>query len=254
MADPLIPPDPWQRLRRLTPARIALGRAGASLSTGAVLGFALDHALARDAVHAPFDSTSLAAKLAPLHSPVLELASAASARATYLQRPDLGRRLAPESAALLSESATAAPPCDLVIVISDGLSALAVERQAPAVVAALLPTLKAAGVRLGPLCVVRLGRVAIQDEIGELLGSSQSLILLGERPGLGTPDSLGAYLTYAPRRGRTDAERNCVSNIHAAGLPPTQAASRIAALLLESRRLRLSGVQLKERGDPPRLL
>ena len=266
-----VAPDPWLHLRRHTAARIALGRAGASLPTREILRFAHDHALARDAVHAPFDAATLAATLRPLHEPVLLLASAAPDRTTYLQRPDLGRRLSPASAAQLStlntqpsalnsQLSTLNPPsstlnfhpaCDLVIIVSDGLSALAAERQAPPLLAALLPRLRDAGFTLGPLCVVAGGRVALQDEIGGILQARLSLMLLGERPGLGTPDSLGAYFTFAPRPGRTDAERNCVSNIRPDGLAPEPAAVTLAALLCASRHRQLSGLGLKEASPPP---
>ncbi len=241
------PPDAWTALRRLTPARLALGRSGGSLPTPAVLAFAHDHALARDAVHAPFDAGALAEKIGRLAGPVTILASAAPDRATYLQRPDLGRRLSAESIAQLSIFHPP-PPRDLVVVISDGLSALAAERQAPPLLAALLPRLQAAGFARPVVLVVRHGRVALQDEIGALLGARQSLMLLGERPGLGTPDSLGAYLTYAPRPGRTDAERNCVSNIHGAGLSADAAAAQVAALLIASRAHQASGIAL---ASPP---
>ena len=245
--EPILP-DPWSALRRFTPARIALGRSGGSLPTRELLAFAHDHALARDAVQAPFDAVALATVLAALHDPVLTLASAAPDRAAYLQRPDLGRRLSAGSIAQLSALAPA--PCDLVLLVSDGLSALAAQRQAPLLLAALLPQLRAAGFTLGPLCVVRHARVALQDEAGAILQARQSLLLLGERPGLGTPDSLGAYLTYAPRLGRTDAERNCVSNIRPDGLSPAAAARTITALLVASRQLQLSGTRLKEDNRP----
>jgi len=234
------------KLRRFTAARIALGRTGGSLLTPAVLGFAHDHALARDAVHAPFDPGALAIKLRVLHPDVLVLASAAIDRATYLRRPDLGRRLSDESRTQLSASPLF--PCDLLLLISDGLSALAAQRQASPLLAALLPRLHEADFKLGPLCIVRHARVALQDEVGGLFQARQSLMLLGERPGLGTPDSLGAYLTYGPRPGRSDAERNCVSNIRPDGLSPARAAEKIATLLIASRRLQLSGIPLKE--DP----
>lgn len=238
---PALQNDAWSPLRRYTAARIALGRSGGSLPTREVLAFAHDHALARDAVHAPFDAEALAAALRPLHADVLTLTSAAPDRATYLQRPDLGRRLSAESAAQLSPV-----PADLVILVSDGLSALAAQRQAPPLLAALLPKLRAAHWQLGPLCVVRHARVALQDEVGGLLHARLTLMLLGERPGLGTADSLGAYLTFDPHPGRTDAERNCVSNIRPGGLAPAAAAEKLFALLTAAHRLQLSGTGLKE--------
>ena len=245
MESDLTPPDAWTALRRHTPARLALGRSGGSLPTAAVLAFAHDHALARDAVHAPFDARALAVKLEAFTGPVAILTSAAPDRATYLHQPELGRRLSPESASQLS-ALNSQLPRELVIIISDGLSALAPERQVPPLLAALLPRLQEAGFSAPQIVIVHHGRVALQDEIGELLGARQTLILLGERPGLGTPDSLGAYLTYAPRIGRTDAERNCISNIHAAGLVPADAARRIAALLVLSRDKRASGIALDQ--------
>jgi ethanolamine ammonia-lyase small subunit len=238
-------PDPWTHLRRHTAARIALGRSGGSLPTHAQLGFALDHALARDAVHAPFDADALAAELCELHPNPLVLGSAARDRLTYLQRPDLGRKLSDHSVVRLSAHDAKSPP-DLVVVVSDGLSALAAQRQAAPLLGALLPRLRTAGFALAPLCVVKYGRVALMDEIGALLHAQIALMLIGERPGLGTPDSLGAYLVFAPRADRTNADRNCVSNIRTAGLPPAAAAEKIAALLIAARTLKLSGVGLKE--------
>jgi ethanolamine ammonia-lyase small subunit len=248
MESDLTPPEAWTALRRHTTARLALGRSGGSLPTRAVLAFAHDHALARDAVHAPFDAEALAQKLSVVAGPVAILASAAPDRATYLRHPELGRRLSPAAQAALAPRAGGTT--ELAIIVSDGLSALAAERHAPPVLAALLPRLQAAGFAPPEVVVARHGRVALQDEIGALLGARQTLMLLGERPGLGTPDSLGAYLTYAPRPGRTDAERNCVSNIHGAGLPAEAAAGRIASLLELSRARQASGLALQDRPAP----
>ena len=246
-----VPADAWSHLRRHTAARIALGRTGGSLPTSALLSFAHDHALARDAVHAPFDSAALAAALQSLDSsPILQLTSAAPDRATYLQRPDLGRRLSDSSVTRLSTLSAQLPPPDVVVIVSDGLSALAVERQAPPLLAALLPLLRAAGLALAPLCIVRHARVALQDELGGLLRARLALMLLGERPGLGTPDSLGAYFTFDPRPGRTDAERNCLSNIRPAGLPPATAAEKLATLITTALRLGLTGTALKDDSTP----
>lgn len=247
MSSETIPSSPWAGLRRFTAARIALGRAGGSLPTPAVLSFAHDHALARDAVWAAFDPEALAAELRALHSDVVVLASAAKDRATYLRHPDLGRCLAAESVAAAMAVRPATAP-DIAIFVSDGLSALAAHRQAMPLLTALLPRLRDAGFAIGPVGVVRHARVALQDEAGALWKARQSLMLLGERPGLGTPDSLGAYLTYEPRPGRTDAERNCVSNIRSGGLVPDRAAEKITALLMASRQRRLSGIRLKD--DP----
>lgn len=242
----LITVDPWQALRRTTPARIALGRVGASLPTREWLDFKSAHATARDAVHNRFDAGRLAEELAELKLHVMIVASAATDRLTFLQRPDLGRRLDEPSRYHLQESARPETSLDLVIIVSDGLSALAVERQVPPLLAALVPRLADDGWVLAPIVIACFGRVALQDEIGHLLGAQLALTLIGERPGLGSPDSLGAYLVYAPRPGNTDANRNCVSNIRPEGLPHEKAADTIHYLLTEARRRRLSGVQLKD--------
>jgi ethanolamine ammonia-lyase small subunit len=247
-----MPTDAWQQLRTLTSARIALGRSGGSLPTQARLEFQLAHARARDAVAAPFDAAALAERLRPLGEPVLILRSAARDRAEFLRRPDLGRRLSPESAALLSESASPHPPVDLVVILSDGLSSHAAATWGAPLLAALLPLVRASRWSLAPLIVAHHGRVALQDEIGVLLKASLSLMLLGERPGLGSADSLGAYFTYLPRIGRTDTDRNCVSNIREGGLSASHAAAKVHSLIAKSLRLRLSGVALKD--DAPGLL
>jgi len=224
--------NPWAGLRELTAARLALGRCGHSLPTGELLRFQLAHAQARDAVHHPLDVSSLGLGGA------LVLSSAARDRTTYLRRPDLGRNLDPASAGLLQKG-----DWDAVVVVADGLSATAVHRHAGPVMDALMGQLE--GWRIAPVCVVLQGRVAIGDEIGERLGARQALVLVGERPGLSSPDSLGAYLTWDPKVGRTDAERNCVSNIRYEGLDPVLAARRIAELMHAARGKQLSGVNLK---------
>jgi len=238
-------PDTWTSLKAFTAARIALGRSGASLPTGERLAFQLALARARDSVHAPFDPADLATQLAPLPVPSVILASNAPDRATYLRCPDLGRTLAPASRRQL-EVLPANGTYDLVIILSDGLSPLATLRQAPALLGVLLPKLLAAGWRVAPLVIIPNARVAVQDEIGELLSASLSLMLLGERPGLGSPDSLGAYFTFQPRPGKTDADRNCVSNIRPEGLPPEAAVEKLFTLLTQSRQRQLSGVGLKD--------
>jgi ethanolamine ammonia-lyase small subunit len=237
------PPDPWASLRVLTDARIALGRAGASLPTREVLAFALDHARARDAVHLDFDAEGLAARIEALGLATRLVASAAPDRPTYLRRPDLGRRLSGESAARLDG---AAPGADVAIVVADGLSSAAVHAHAAPLIAALLPHVAANGWRLAEVVLARQGRVALGDEIGERLGARLVVVLIGERPGLSSPDSLGAYITFSPRVGRTDAERNCVSNIRPAGLSYQDAAFRIAWLARAALRLGLTGVALKD--------
>ncbi len=250
MSDP-VTVDCWSRLRRHTAARIALGRAGGSVPTRELLAFNADHAAARDAVRAPFAAAQIAAALRPLGSEVFLLESAASDRPTYLQRSDLGRQLSAASSAELLAwlSRNDGYSCDLVILVCDGLSAQAAEAQAPLVLAALWPRLLEAGWKLAPLCIGRYGRVALMDEVGAALRARFALILLGERPGLGTPDSLGAYLEAAPQPGRTDAERNCVSNIRPSGLAPVLAAEKIFALLTAARGCGFSGVRLKEGED-----
>jgi ethanolamine ammonia-lyase small subunit len=242
------PADPWSHLRRHTAARIALGRAGGSLPTAAVLDFAAAHAAARDAVHSGLDADALEAALRPAGLPVVRLHSQCPDRTTYLQRPDLGRRLDEPSRARLRPTS---PAADLALIVADGLSALAAQRQAPAVLESLVPLLRSAGIQPSPVHVVVQGRVAIADEVGAAVGARAAVILIGERPGLGSPDSLGAYLVFDPKPGKTDADRNCVSNIRSEGLPPTAAAETIGWLVVESLRRRISGVGLKdERGEP----
>jgi ethanolamine ammonia-lyase small subunit len=238
------PPDPWSALRDLTSARIALGRAGASLPTHEVLAFALDHARARDAVHLDFDASGVASRIEALGLATLAVDSAAPDRPTYLRRPDLGRRLAPASAARLDGVATRGS--DLAIVVADGLSSAAVHAHAAPLIAALQPHVAREGWRLAEVVLARQARVALGDEIGERLGARLVVVLVGERPGLSSPDSLGAYITFAPRVGRSDAERNCVSNIRPAGLGYEEAAFRIAWLAREALRLGLTGVALKD--------
>ena len=237
------PPDPWADLRRHTPARIGLGRSGVALPTAEVLRLAAAHAQARDAVHVALDVATLEAQLSPAGWRCITVASRAVSRDEYLRRPDLGRRLATTDVARLQSLATAA--VDVALVLGDGLSAVAVQTHAMALLAALRSALGDA-VSTAPLVIATQARVALADEIGALLNARTSLILLGERPGLSSSDSLGAYLTHAPAIGRVDAERNCVSNIRPEGLPPERAAQRIAWLLREALRRRISGVALKD--------
>ncbi len=244
-------PDPWLALRRFTAARIALGRSGASLPTREVLAFGLAHARARDAVHRRLDPATVDAALAAAGmAPAIRVHSAASDRAEYLRRPDAGRRLDDASRTRLT-AAAARDAFDLVLVVADGLSALAAESHAVPVIAALRPLL--AGWRLGPTVLARQARVALGDEIGALLGARQVVMLIGERPGLSSPDSLGLYLTFDPRPGRTDAERNCISNVRPEGLDYALAAARLAHLLTGARALGKSGVALKDDSAPPAL-
>ena len=227
------------RLRELTPARVALGRAGCSIPTAELLAFQLAHARARDAVHLPMDVADLAIQLQARNLDYVALHSAAPDRAVYLRRPDLGRTLDEASRERLRPGRY-----DAAFVIADGLSALAVHRHAVALVEGVLA--QVSGWRVAPIAIVEQGRVAIGDEIGERLGAEVVAVLIGERPGLSSPDSLGVYLTFGPRRGRNDAERNCVSNIHEHGLDYQTAARKLVFLMREARRRKLSGVALKE--------
>ena len=249
---PPVTPNPWQGLRRFTPARIALGRAGVSQPTGAQLAFQLAHASARDAVHEPLDAEAACRELASLGLTAVRLHSAAADRAAYLRRPDLGRRLdaaSRERLVGLRRAGEDRRPYDLALVVADGLSARAIHRHARALLAETLARLPPDW-RLSPAAVVEQARVAIGDEIGELLGADLVLVLIGERPGLSAPDSLGLYFTWAPRVGLTDAQRNCVSNVRPEGLCYREAAERLCHLLSEARRRRLTGVALKDDTDP----
>jgi ethanolamine ammonia-lyase small subunit len=242
--------DPWLELSRFTRARIALGRAGGSLRTEALLDFRLSHARARDAVHSTFDAAALEQNLRARGLFTCRLDTAATDRRTYLLRPDLGRKLNDLSRKKLFSNATVWGRLDLAIIVSDGLAAQAAEHHATDTLAPLIANLLGSGWTIFPILVVPFARVKIQDEIGELLGARHTLMLLGERPGLGSPDSLGAYFTFHPRAECTDADRNCLSNIRPEGLTPADAADKLARLLYESARLGLSGVALKD-SEPP---
>lgn len=239
-------PDPWHPLRKITAARIALGRTGGSISTREQLEFRLAHARARDAVHAPFDMQPLAMALRMLGAEVMTAESAAKNRAEYLRRPDLGRVLSADSRSMLLERSSILRRQDLAIIVSDGLSTHAAATQAPLVLAPLLSSLRRAKWSVAPIIIARNARVALQDEVGEILNAQLSLILLGERPGLGAVDSLGAYFTFGPAPGRVDADRNCISNIRDGGLSPGLAAQKIHLLLEKSRNAGFSGVLLKD--------
>jgi ethanolamine ammonia-lyase small subunit len=236
--------DLWAGLRHLTAARIGLARSGASLATQPLLDFRLAHARARDAVHERVDEPRLLADLATLGLPVLAVASAVADRAQYLMRPDLGRRLAAEAGAVLSSHADGGH--DVVFVITDGLAARAVQMHAPPLLAATLPALHKAGWRIAPLVVVRQGRVAIGDAVATILRAASVAVLIGERPGLSAPDSLGAYLTWQPGPQTTDADRNCISNIRPDGIGTADATFKLSSLLREMRTRRMSGVRLKD--------
>lgn len=240
-----VPVDPWAGLRRFTPARIALGRAGPGWPTREVLSFGLAHARARDAVHLPLDADALETELLSAGYAPLRVNSAAVDRATFLTRPDLGRRLDAAGAARLG--AVRGNP-EVVVAVHDGLSALAVKMHVPPLLAALRAVSpRWVGV---PLVIALQGRVALGDEIGERLHANFMVVLIGERPGLSSPDSLGAYLTHAPRVGRSDAERNCVSNIRPEGLDYASAATKIDWLTCEGLRRGVTGISLKDESGP----
>ena len=239
--------DPlWANLRKLTAARIGLKRSGASLATGPLLDFQLAHARARDAVHALLDAERLAAELSGLDLPVITVASAVENKAAYLMRPDLGRQLALEADARLAQHRGL---YDVAFVISDGLSASAVQSHAAPVLTAIVPNLRNQGWRIAPIVIARHGRVAIGDAVAAALGATCAAVRIGERPGLSAPDSMGAYLTWQPGPQSTDADRNCMSNIRADGIGYTDAAFKLAHLLGAIRMRGLSGVQLKDDSD-----
>jgi ethanolamine ammonia-lyase small subunit len=244
---PALIQDPWAQLSRYTPARIALGRSGVSLPTSRMLEFSLAHAQARDAVHADLDVTALADQLTQQGWTAVHAHSAVSTRAEYLQRPDLGRQLDEMSRARLRTLAQ--PVCEVVFVLADGLSAQAVARHALPVLTRVAPELTQAGLRLGPIVLAEQARVALGDEIGELLQAQLVAVLIGERPGLSSPDSLGVYLTFGPRVGRVDAERNCISNIRPQGLDYARAAYKLSWLIRTALARRGTGVTLKDESD-----
>ena len=228
----------WLPLKSFTPARVALGRSGVSVPTLALLEFELAHAQARDAVYAELDSQRLCGEFEALGFQTTCVESAARNRGEYLRRPEAGRRLAPDQAIPVA----GAP--ELVLVVADGLSAVAANRHAAPLLAVLKPLLS--DWRIGPVVLAHRARVAIGDEIGERLGAAFAAVLIGERPGLSASDSLGVYLTFRPKVGRTDAERNCLSNIRPDGLTYEAAAYRLTHLLQSARRLQMTGVALKD--------
>jgi len=237
--------DPWHNLTQFTSARIALGRTGMSLPTRAYLELQLAHALARDAVHIPIDFAKLAQRLNGLGYQSQTLQSQAENQTVYLQRPDLGRLLS--ASALDCLKGTAPSPADAVVVVADGLSSKAIENHAELFLNLLLPHLQATGYRLPPVCLVKHGRVAIGDAIAEFYKARLCIILIGERPGLSSPDSMGIYYTYQAKSGiSTDADRNCISNIHVNGLGYGQALKKLLFLINASEKLGLSGVKLKD--------
>ncbi|MGY5450452.1 ethanolamine ammonia-lyase subunit EutC [Agarivorans sp. MS3-6] len=257
-AEPLVTATPWQSLKQFTSARIALGRAGNSIPSNELLAFQLDHARAIDAVHKALDVETLCKQLAcsPVllsvtQEPPMVLASKATDRMTYLQRPDLGRQLNQNSwQTLIERRATNNTEYDLAIVVADGLSSIAIQRHALSVIERLVSTLaldKKHRWSLAPLTIVTQGRVAVGDDVGECLKAKITMILIGERPGLSSPDSMGIYISWAPKRGIKDASRNCISNIRPEGLNYDEASHKAFYLLSESIRLQLSGIGLKDR-------
>lgn len=236
-------PDSWAHLQRWTAARIALGRAGFSLPTDALLSFQWDHARARDAIFQPCEFAGLETEAQRWELSVIRVRSRAMDRATYLRHPDWGRQLSDDSLPLFDPWPQG---WNVVIVVGDGLSALAVDRQAAGVLHELVPRLISAGFSVGPLVLAEMARVALADPIGERLKADLTIHLIGERPGLSAPDSLGAYLTWAPRTGRQNAERNCISNIRPEGLSAAAAAETLVALARGARLLEESGIGLKE--------
>lgn len=238
-------PDPWSSLKMFTDARIALGRAGVAIPVGETLSFRLSHARARDAVHTKFDAEGVAAKISQtLDIETVLVESAAADRAEYLTRPDLGRRLSPRSEKLLEDMGCG--ETDLSIVVGDGLSSRAIHENALPFLEKFIPMCRKAGVTLAPVCVASQSRVALGDAAGQRLHSKVVAILIGERPGLSSPDSMGIYMTWAPVEGTTDEARNCISNIRPAGLHIGVAAVKLAYLLDESLTRKLSGVNLKD--------
>jgi len=238
--------DPWSTLNRWTDARIALGRAGTSLPTAPLLEFQLAHARARDAVLTSCDFAAVKQTAVDLGLGALEVRSRIRDRAEYLRRPDLGRLLDDPSERTLAEYPKPSQGWDVALVVGDGLSSQAIEAQGPGLIAVLVPLLKNKGYTVAPVVCARQARVALGDEVGARLDAALTIVLIGERPGLSSPDSLGAYLTWAPRRGLQNADRNCVSNIRPAGLPFETAAQTLVNLVRGAFLQRLSGVALKE--------
>ena len=247
--DAIVVKNPWSKLRQYTPARIALGRSGTSLPTKPHLEFQLAHARARNAVHRQLNIPALREAVQSRGHDAVVLHSAAGNRPEYLQRPDKGRRLDQESLADLKRISPQTQPFDVVFVIGDGLSALAIEENATAFLDALLPSLKGEAWRVAPLIIVRQARVAVGDEVGEVLGAGMVVVLIGERPGLSSPDSLGIYMTLNPRVGLTDESRNCISNVRAGGLSYEHAAHKLLYLMNEARKRGHSGVRLKDEAE-----
>lgn len=254
-SDELIHRDPWEKLRQFTNARIGLGRVGTSIPTAELLRFQLSHAQAIDAVHVPLDVDTLSEQFALSPSlqsylPMQKLHSNARDRMEYLQRPDLGRQL--DESAITALKARNDKPYDLVFVVADGLSSYAISHHAQAFLELLITALDEDPQRewnIGPICVVEQGRVAVGDDVCEALNAKQVVLLIGERPGLSSPDSMGLYMTWNAKRGIEDSLRNCISNIRPEGLKYADAVHKCLYLLNESQRMQLSGVKLKDRSE-----
>ena len=241
------PEDAWHTLKRFTCARIALGSAGMSLPSKAHLEFQLAHALARDAVNIPLDFRQMEQALANQGLQTISLKSRAESHRVYLQRPDKGRLLNPDSVARIEHAVIEQPlPPDLALIIADGLSSKAIENHAALFIEQLIPRLYEKGYTVSPICLVEHGRVAIGDPISELFSARMTAVMIGERPGLSSPDSMGIYFTYQAQSGKTDAERNCISNIHRNGLSYQQAVEKLLFLVCAADRLKLSGIHLKD--------
>ncbi|MDD5580370.1 MAG: ethanolamine ammonia-lyase subunit EutC [Methylobacter sp.] len=238
--------DSWHSLKQFTSARIALGRAGFSLPTKANLDFQLAHALARDAVNIPLDFGKLEQALNALGYKTLPLQTQAESHQIYLQRPDKGRLLNLASMESIQCATQQIEPPDIVVIVADGLSSNAIEKHAVQFLELLFPRLRRFGYLLSPIALVKYGRVAIGDPVAELFSARMCIVLIGERPGLSSPDSMGIYFTYQAKTGSTDADRNCISNIHKNGLSYGQALEKLLFLVSESDRLQFSGVHLKD--------
>lgn len=240
----IVTADPWADLQQITAARIALGRTGSSLPLAASLSFKLDHARARDAVHASFRMAELATSLRDDGLDCVELESAVADRNEYLTRPDKGRRL---SAAARQQLTGTTSACDVCLAVGDGLSARAIHENAREFVRLAVALLRQAGLSVAPVCLVRNARVAIGDEIGETLGAHVVIMLIGERPGLSSPNSMGVYMTMNPNIGATDERRNCISNVREGGLSIIEGVRKLGYLVEEALKLGMSGVALKDR-------
>jgi ethanolamine ammonia-lyase small subunit len=239
--------DPWANLKQFTDARIGLGRSGSAMPTHEVLDFALSHAMARDAVTTPIDWAPVEKGLAELGLASMRISSAAGDRSEHLRRPDLGRKLSDHSRdALVRSTDLDASRPDLVILVGDGLSSTAITANIASYMSALLPYVSQGGWKVSPVLLAENARVALGDEAGEILGGKAVLVLIGERPGLSSPDSLGVYITFSPRVGLKDADRNCISNVRQRGLSYEEGAFKTAWLLREAFRRGLSGVNLKD--------